>query len=176
MTINHVDISDPNVHEPKGVSTATANKVYVSDGAGSGSWQRVAYDYAYGSMTITNNTTAFAVTAGDLADNNDYSLFTGTGAPLAGESLESITFSVDRLTVPFTGIYEIITYANISGFPSSTAKVGIKYKINNTTFSTRSPIIKSAVSSAEAQIIGCGLISLTANDYLQFRYNGECDG
>lgn len=30
-----------NLHEPKGADTAAANKVYVSDGAGSGTWQKV---------------------------------------------------------------------------------------------------------------------------------------
>lgn len=37
--ISHTDITDPNIHEPKGISGATAGQVYVSDGSGSGSWQ-----------------------------------------------------------------------------------------------------------------------------------------
>lgn len=38
MAIQHKNITDPDVHEPKGTSTALANQVYVADGAGSGSW------------------------------------------------------------------------------------------------------------------------------------------
>lgn len=38
MAIEHNLITDPNVHEPKGASTAAAGTQYVSDGAGSGSW------------------------------------------------------------------------------------------------------------------------------------------
>lgn len=38
MTIEHVLIEDPNIHEPKGVASATAGSVYVADGAGSGDW------------------------------------------------------------------------------------------------------------------------------------------
>jgi hypothetical protein len=34
----HTIITDPYLHEPKGVASAAANKVYVSNGAGSGSW------------------------------------------------------------------------------------------------------------------------------------------
>jgi hypothetical protein len=41
MTIEHVIISDPYIHEPKGVAAATQDKVYVSDGAGSGGWQKI---------------------------------------------------------------------------------------------------------------------------------------
>ncbi len=38
MAIQHVDITDPQIHEPKGASAAGANTVYVADGSGSGAW------------------------------------------------------------------------------------------------------------------------------------------
>lgn len=34
----HSNLTDPEIHEPKGVAAAAANRVYVSDGSGSGSW------------------------------------------------------------------------------------------------------------------------------------------
>ena len=37
--INHSNLTDPYLHEPKGVSTASDDKVYVSNGSGSGSWE-----------------------------------------------------------------------------------------------------------------------------------------
>jgi len=39
-TINHNLLTSENLHEPKGVDTADIDKVYISDGAGSGSWLR----------------------------------------------------------------------------------------------------------------------------------------
>jgi hypothetical protein len=42
MTIQHKLIADPDIHEPKGVAAATSNKVYVSSGSGSGTWQKLA--------------------------------------------------------------------------------------------------------------------------------------
>ena len=39
MTIEHNTITDPDLHEPKGVSTALAGEVYIADGAGSGTWE-----------------------------------------------------------------------------------------------------------------------------------------
>lgn len=36
MTVQHVDITDPNLHEPKGVAAAAVGQVYVTDGLGSG--------------------------------------------------------------------------------------------------------------------------------------------
>lgn len=34
----HVTVTDPNIHEPKGASTAAAGEIYVADGGGSGVW------------------------------------------------------------------------------------------------------------------------------------------
>ena len=39
MTIEHSDIGAGEIHEPKGVSTASSGEVYVADGAGSGEWR-----------------------------------------------------------------------------------------------------------------------------------------
>lgn len=41
MAVSHKDIAEAYLHEPKGISVATANKVYVSDGAGGGTWQKI---------------------------------------------------------------------------------------------------------------------------------------
>lgn len=39
--IQHKDIPEAQLHEPKGVSTAADGRVYVANGAGTGSWIRV---------------------------------------------------------------------------------------------------------------------------------------
>jgi hypothetical protein len=44
MSTQHSDITDPNIHEPKGASTASVGTVYVSDGAGSGTWGKLDED------------------------------------------------------------------------------------------------------------------------------------
>jgi hypothetical protein len=38
VATQHVNITDPDIHEPVGASTASTGTVYVSDGAGSGTW------------------------------------------------------------------------------------------------------------------------------------------
>jgi hypothetical protein len=35
----HSEISDPDIHEPKGITAAAAGTVYKADGAGSGDWE-----------------------------------------------------------------------------------------------------------------------------------------
>ena len=41
MAIEHANITDPQIHEPKGVSQASEGMVYVADGAGSGLWKTI---------------------------------------------------------------------------------------------------------------------------------------
>lgn len=41
MTIQHADIPDAQLHEPKGAATAAAGTAYIADGAGSGTWVKV---------------------------------------------------------------------------------------------------------------------------------------
>lgn len=41
MSIQHSVITDPNIHEPKGVAAAAVNTSYIANGSGSGSWQKV---------------------------------------------------------------------------------------------------------------------------------------
>jgi len=92
MTVQHRLIPEAQLHEPKGISTAVINKVYKSNGAGSGTWDDVdssmlqglsgdggvagkrpitngtngfslITDAAYGAQVITNNSVAFPLVA-----------------------------------------------------------------------------------------------------------------
>ena len=38
MTVEHSALTGSSLHEPKGVASATAGKVYVANGSGSGAW------------------------------------------------------------------------------------------------------------------------------------------
>lgn len=127
-------------------------------------------DAACGSMGFAGNSTNFAVTAAvdaNLDTNSDYVLFTGTGAPHTSSNLIGITFSTDRLTVPVTGIYMINTWMSIRSFPALSSRISIKYRINGTTLSSRHPIAKSNSTGDVDQLIGFGLVSLSAGDYVQ---------
>lgn len=41
MSIQHRDIDDANLHEPKGIISATNHKLYVANGSGGGAWRRL---------------------------------------------------------------------------------------------------------------------------------------
>lgn len=44
---DHAALTDPFLHEPKGVAAAAEGLVYVADGAGSGEWKRPEYETSF---------------------------------------------------------------------------------------------------------------------------------
>ncbi len=93
MTIEHSNITDPEIHEPKGVATASANDVYVADGAGSGSWEVITPHGGWRYTNIGTGTTFTAPTSYTLMNvagatthlhymtNNGAGRLTYTGTP-----------------------------------------------------------------------------------------------
>ncbi len=53
----HANLTGSDLHEPKGVASATANKVYVSDGAASGAWTPLMYtlNVSMADITVANS-------------------------------------------------------------------------------------------------------------------------
>lgn len=61
--IQHNALTDPNLHEPKGIAGASSNQIYVSDGSGSGAWTSKTALFAQGHFS--GNSTATTITAVD---------------------------------------------------------------------------------------------------------------
>lgn len=110
----HKTITDPEIHEPKGVAAAAADRAYISDGAGSGSWQAVVLpgDFIssrYGAMEVVQNASSQTLTAAvdaTLYTGTDYQkLNVGWGAGLAAGG--TVTFNADKLDISESGTYLI---------------------------------------------------------------------
>lgn len=199
MTIQHKDITGDNIHEPKGIATAAAKLSYVSNGSGSGTWKRIgtdnllglttdggvvgrklitngsegftlAYDNLYGSMVMTNNTTAFTVAAAadaTLNTTSDYVILTNTGAPWASSNLEGITFNTDRLISPVNGLYSLEINLGISAFSFSNGLVAARYLINGSTFGSRKIELQIDKAGHKDTISIMEHIEIPANQFVQ---------
>ena len=112
--IEHVNITDPNIHEPKGVAAASVGQVYVADGSGSGDWSTYNWhgwaDYADGATgnQVFNQTAAkIQIDSGTVVGTYLPLAIRGTGNLWNGTS-DKITPIVlgdaymVRLTLPFT--------------------------------------------------------------------------
>jgi hypothetical protein len=84
--VAHASLTDPNLHEPKGVATATSGQVYTASGAGSGTWTKpfkyvgVASSYSTGAPYVHATTVGDTVLNPTVANLN-VSSFTVQAAP-----------------------------------------------------------------------------------------------
>ena len=102
--VQHSSLTDPNLHEPKGIATASANQLYLSNGSGSGTWTNANRFPGTGWGKYTNTTyvgtTALAIsttpvllpfTTADTVSQLPITL-TGTTSSLMNLSTETLQF------------------------------------------------------------------------------------
>jgi hypothetical protein len=168
-TVQHSALTDPNLHEPKGVSTAAAGKVYVANGSGSGVWQYPA-GHAYADMYITGSSTAQT-----LAASSAKSKLNPTGAWTAnGNQAVTMDAANGQITVLQAGVYQldfwiVFETAAISGG----AAYNFHYAINGTP-STRKVYVKKTTNGVDTlNVSAVGYATLAANDIFSMYVGGD---
>lgn len=73
----HSSLTDPNLHEPKGVASAAEGMVYVADGAGSGSWNLIPTGWGYYSdndseQTFTSTAAKISINGAEATSDSDF--------------------------------------------------------------------------------------------------------
>ena len=129
MAVQHSTITDPDIHEPKGISAAAINEIYIADGEGSGAWTNIS-ELNYTGWSLFEDTAYTDDTAVYLAvsttpvtiSNNKLGTATDeTQAPLdAGTTLFNASTSNLQL-VNAGDLYSIqlsFTIHSVSGTPS----------------------------------------------------------
>lgn len=100
--IEHSAIDDPNIHEPKGASTASQYDVYESNGAGSGNWKRPVrmgvYDYddaatASSAIALTSANTDYELTNDGAGSNTNLTYALPEAANIWNTSTNRFDFS-----------------------------------------------------------------------------------
>jgi hypothetical protein len=99
--IEHANISDPYIHEPKGIQFASANQVYVADGEGGGYWTDVDLNPVAQSMFFTFDTSVANYSGNRLFPTN----FSEKSQYNTGDSF--CIASGGFITVSVSGIYKI---------------------------------------------------------------------
>lgn len=161
MPVEHVNISDPQLHDVKGASTATAKQILVANGAGASEWQRsLLSDHAV--MNITNNATATAVTAAADATLNTDSDYVKVTAGWVASHLSGVTFNVDELVVNVDGDYKIDFWCTLK-VPSINNFVGLKYAVNDTVpYSLQKIKSQSVTANDYRNLFASGIATLTS--------------
>jgi len=107
---SHASLTGANLHEPKGVSSASANTVYVANGSGSGTWQTLTSSSLNTGSILNVNKYKHTVQFDDVSTAD----FILVPVPAAA--------TLNRCTVilnnAITGADSILTFTNSTG-PSS---------------------------------------------------------
>lgn len=116
-TVQHKDIVDPNIHEPKGIGLASVDQVYVANGLGSGVWKKVDTTFTpYAEFTFSGT----ATTVGTVP-----LVFTTS---VAGSA--NISNNTNRLTVTKTGIYLIGLDDSLTTATNAAEQVNVSVRLN----------------------------------------------
>lgn len=156
---SHSTITDPHIHEPKGVSAAVANKVYRSDGSGSGSW---VYPEAYGLTYFVN-----IATPNTLTYPSTYTKVAPT-TTAGGNAREVTEATTARLTYTGTPTRLFTVMVNVSMSQSVGAARDVRLKLyKNGVAVAHTEVIEQLTSGNKHHINLHGLVSLATNDYIE---------
>jgi len=165
-----------NLHEPKGCAAAAAGKAYISDGAGSGSWQPVQIS-EYACLRATGTTATTGITASYQVVNSGT---LGSNMAWAQNVAYGITTDTTNgyMTVPSTAAYQIII--SVVYTPSTTSSVWsftIGVDSGSGVVSKEASILAKAKTTSIADTTQTTLVcipSLLANDkvYLMVKEDG----
>ena len=168
VNVNHSTLTDPYLHEPKGVSTASANEVYVANGTGAGAWKTV-QKYVNGYVPFDAVTPAYqhSVTTGFTPLNPTFSISEVEG--WVGEASPNARLK-------YTGAETIVTSTNFTiSFKNNSGTIRdlevVFYK--NGSVMNGGHIIVSAVSGEWKHATLTDIGTFSTNDYLAIYVKGS---
>lgn len=196
MAIQHNVITDPDLHEPKGVASATSGKVYVANGAGSGTWSYPvagqdtaldgqvftsdgagagAWEYppakGHGEIYITSGATAHT-----LGSASSFTLLNPSGEWTASgqEDLLTSTVSTGQLNLNVAGHYLVLFYIT---FTTDSLAAGTQYYFSPALDGVVDPrylaIEKHTAGADDVTVSGQFLMNATASQALAIYAAGD---
>ena len=170
MTVQHNAITDPDIHEPKGIAAATEGKVYVSDGASSGTWKYPPAK-AHAEIYISGGTTAHTLAAASAFTKlNPSGEWTASG----NEDHLTVDAANGEIDLLLAGHYYIsfwITFSTAS--ISSGSSYHFKYALDGSVSSREVAVSKPTNGVDKIVISSTSLVNATANQTLSIYAGGD---
>ena len=170
MTVQHNAITDPDIHEPKGIAGTTAGKVYVTDGSDSGDW-KYAPGKAHAELYISSGATTHT-----LAAASAYTKLNPSGEWTASGNEDHLTVDAanGEIDLLYAGHYYISFWMTFSTASIATgSQYKFKFAIDGTT-SPRTVYVTKPTNGVDIiEISATGLLSATANQVLTIHAAGD---
>lgn len=157
MATEHASLTDPELHEPKGVAAASSGQLYVANGAGSGAWSYL----PYGGLHYNNVGTGLTFTA-----PTSYTLINPT-TTLVGTAKEFTQNSAGRLTYTGSETLDFRVHFDATIKHSSASSVAVFFQIYKNGVAIGHENVMAAASGAYRTISFESFIELTYNDYVE---------
>ena len=170
MTIQHNIITDPDIHEPKGVASATSGKVYISNGSGSGAWEYPP-GKAHAEIYISGGTTAHT-----LAGSSAYTILNPSGEWTASgnEDILTVTPASGVITLNQAGHYLITFWINFTTTAIAQGSLyNFKFALDGTTSTRTSTVTKPTNGADKLTLSSTGTVAATANQLLSIHVGGD---
>ena len=169
MTVQHNAITDPDIHEPKGIAAATAGKVYVSDGASSGDW-KYAPGKAHAQLVISGGTTNHTLNA----SAGTYDAINTSWAASGNEDHLTVDTTNGDIDLLFAGHYLVSVYMT---FTTSAIAAGTEYSFDlgkdGTVIGQPVTVTKHTNAAEKVHVAFTTLINATANQVLTLEATGD---
>ena len=167
--IQHAVLTDPQLHEPKGVSTAASGKVYRANGSGSGVWVFPS-GHAYGELYIEGGVTTQTLPAASAtAKLNPTGEWTANG-----NANVTLSATDGTITVLEGGEYQLNFWVSFTtASAAAQAKYNFHYAVNGVP-STRKVIVAKYTNGADT--LNCsvtGFANLNNNDVVSIYVGGD---
>ncbi len=200
MAVEHKDIAEVNLHEPKGVSAAAIGEVYEADGAGSGAWtpkksaQMDTLDASLagkGGYDVVVNSTAtgfeYVPAAGSLF-GSVYFNSNAIATPIASSATyyildpgvwgtsvtDTITWSANKFTVPNDGVYELSMALSFIGGGGGAGNIYRFAFFKNGALIATAPVSRRQAGSGDIGSISLSTMQhLAANDDVEIYVQNE---
>lgn len=166
----HNTLTDPELHEPKGISVAPSGAVYIADGVGGGVWTvPSSHSVPYGGMNIVDNhSTVIAVSAASDAFLDNDSDYIQVDAGLWVTNITSgVTFNTNRLEINEDGIYFATAWGSFAVAGGSANKnLAFKFSTDGTNGSlSPTKVFNTLDFGGDTQTVSSsGVVSLSAGD------------
>ena len=162
-------LTDPQLHESKGVSTASDGQVYRANGAGTGAWT-LPSGHSFGELYIDEGVTSQTLPAASAsAKLNPTGEWTTNGS-----SAITLSAANGTITVLQTGAYLVTLWITfVTAAAASGGKYYFYYAVNGTTYPRKTLIAKYSNGADTLHCSATGFAALTANDVLSIYVGGD---
>lgn len=166
--VNHSTLTDPYLHEPKGVASASSGEIYLANGAGSGSWTELSR-YVCGFVAFDATTPAYqhSVTTSYTALNPTFSLEATNGFSAASSPNARLVYNGSE-DIKGTATF-VFNYKNDSGTNRDLEVVFYK----NGSIMNGGHIIITAQTGIWSTATLTDLASISTNDYIEIFVKGS---